>query len=135
MNAVDIYLACPFTDPDPVVQAARHNAANTAAARLIAAGFVVYSPLTHSVPLMEYGFGGDWATWERVDRAFLSVCRALIVMIIPGWNQSRGVQAEIAIAQEIGVPVIYWNPAAPQGLDAVETLRRLYDDVLGSRCR
>jgi hypothetical protein len=35
----------------------------------------------------------------------------LIVLMLDGWEQSRGVNAEIALARELGLPVEYVNPA------------------------
>jgi hypothetical protein len=48
-----------------------------------------------------------WEYWEKFDRAFIVASRALIVLTIDGWKDSVGVQAEIKIAKELGIPVDY----------------------------
>jgi len=30
-----------------------------------------------------------------------------IVLVLPGWSQSSGTKAEIAVAEELGIPVVY----------------------------
>lgn len=67
-----IYLAVPYTHPDPKVRRARFEAVTRAAGELMKRGHVV--------------------------------------LMLPGWEQSRGVEAEIAAARENGVPIEFLNP-------------------------
>jgi hypothetical protein len=46
-----IYLACPYTDPDPAVRKARFDIATAVAADLIRGGRIVYSPITMTHPI------------------------------------------------------------------------------------
>jgi hypothetical protein len=39
-----------------------------------------------------------------------------IVLTLPGWRESVGVQAEIAIARELGKPVTFLQPVAAASL-------------------
>lgn len=100
-----IYLASPYNHPDPAVRQARYDAACRAAAGLIRRGHVVFSPISHSHGIARYGLPVDWGFWERYDRQFLAACDELWVLMLDGWQASRGVQAEIAIAQSIGKAV------------------------------
>jgi hypothetical protein len=54
----------------------------------------------------------EWAFWERFDRAFLETCSEVRVLTLDGWRESRGVQAEMALARELGKPVILVEPDA-----------------------
>jgi len=72
---------------------------------------LVFSPVSHSHPVCEAvvddetGESQSWGYWERFDRAILAICHKLYVLPLAGWQESVGVQAEIAIAEEMGIPV------------------------------
>lgn len=44
----DIYLAGPYSDPDPAVEEMRYDLLTAAYAELSRAGFIVYSPIERS---------------------------------------------------------------------------------------
>ena len=52
-----IYLASPYSHPDAVVREQRFRDVCLAAARLIRAGQIVFSPIAHSHPIASGGFG------------------------------------------------------------------------------
>lgn len=105
-----IYLASPYSHPDPAVREARFDAACRACVDLIAKGHVVYSPIVSSHPLVRHGVRTDWRAWERFDREVISRCDSLRVLELDGWLDSVGVLAEIEIARELGKPVDYMEP-------------------------
>jgi hypothetical protein len=105
-----VYLASPYSHPDPAVRQARYRAVCRAAAALLAAGQPVFSPIAHSHPLVEYGLPANWSFWQRYDQELLARCDELVVLMLPGWCESVGVQAEIQIARELGKPVRYLAP-------------------------
>lgn len=108
------YLASPYTSPHPEVREQRYRAACRATAALIRAGAVVFSPICHSHALAEHGLPNQWSFWERFDRAYLERCDLLVVLMLDGWKTSVGVQAEIAIARQLGKPVSYLEaPGSP----------------------
>ncbi len=101
-----IYLAVPYTHADAEIRAARFKAANRAAGILMRRGDVVFSPISHGVPISgECGLPTDWNYWQDFARAYLSAAKRLVVLCIGGWETSIGVRAEIAIAVERGIPV------------------------------
>ena len=107
-----IYMASPYSHPDPAVRQRRFEAACQATVALMRAGLHIFSPLTHSHPLTRYGLAGDWKFWEPYDRAHLEACGVLAVLMLDGWKESTGVQAEISIAREMGKPVLMIEPKA-----------------------
>jgi len=107
-----IYLAAPYSHPEPSVREQRFRAACIAAARLIRAGHVTFSPISHGHPIAVYGLPTDWRFWERHDREQLARCDEVIVLMLDGWRDSEGVQAEIRIAAELGKSVRYLEPEA-----------------------
>lgn len=105
-----IYLASPYSHPDAAVRQRRFQAACRAAAELIRRGHVVFSPIAHSHAIAQHGLPVDWGFWEEQDRRLLAACDELWVLMLDGWEDSRGVQAEVAIARKLGKPVGYLAP-------------------------
>ena len=105
-----IYLASPYSSRAAAVRAARFQAACRAAAHLMRAGHVVFSPIVHSHPLTAYGLPSEWSFWERCDRAFLERCDRLVVLTLDGWQRSVGVQAELRLAADLTKPVSFLDP-------------------------
>jgi hypothetical protein len=105
-----IYVASPYSDPDPAVREARYEAACRATADLIRRGTPVFSPIVYGHPLCRYDLPTDWTFWQRLDLQYLAMCDEVIVLKLPGWEQSKGVQAEIAAARALGRPVSFLDP-------------------------
>jgi hypothetical protein len=106
-----IYLACPYSHKDPAVKVQRFEAVNKVAAKLMAEGNYIFSPISHTHPIALAGsLPGGWDYWEGYDRTIIACCCKIIVLRLPGWELSTGVQAEIKIGQELGIPVEYIDP-------------------------
>ena len=102
-----IYLASPYSDDNPAVRGYRFLEVCRAAAKMMREGQHVFSPIAHSHPIAQFGLPGDWLYWEAFDRWFIERCEKVVVLMLPGWKESRGVRAEIRIAEELGKPVEY----------------------------
>lgn len=99
-----IYLAIPYSGM------AEHSfkTANKVAAELMNLGFIVFSPISHSHPIAsQCSVPGDWSYWEKFDTEFLKWCDKVIVVKLKGWEKSKGVAAEISIANDLNKPVEY----------------------------
>jgi len=105
-----IYLASPYTHPDPAVREARYQAACRAAAELMRRGKIVFAPIAHSHGITQCGLPSDWTYWQACDRKHLENCDEVVVLMLEGWEESVGVHAEIRIARELGKPVSYLEP-------------------------
>lgn len=46
-----------------------------------------------------------WDFWEEYDRVMISKCDKLIVLMLEGFETSKGVNNEIKIAEELNIPV------------------------------
>jgi len=114
-----IYLASPYSDPDPRVREERFHAACRAAAELMRAGKLVFSPIAHTHPIVKYGLPKGWEFWQAYDREHLEACEEVLVLMLDGWMQSVGVLGEIRIAEELGKPVSFISPqyAEEAGMD------------------
>jgi len=102
-----IYLAVPYSHPDPGVRQERFRAACKVAATLLRSGQAVYSPIVHSHPLVDEGLPTDWSFWETFDRPHLERCDQVIVLMLDGWETSAGVRAELELARQPNKPVRY----------------------------
>ena len=103
-----IYLATPYTHVDKAVMEARFNEAAKIAGSLMQKGEIIFCPITHTHPIaVNCELPREWQFWERFDREFVGFADKVIVAKMNGWEQSRGVNAEIAIAKQQGKEVIY----------------------------
>ena len=105
-----IYLASPYSDPDPLVRHRRWTAACKAAATLMRDGEHVFSPIAHTHPIAAWGLPGKWEYWSAYDRWFIERCDSVYVLKLDGWEQSVGIQAELDIAKQLGKPIRYLEP-------------------------
>ena len=114
-----IYLATPYSHPDPQVMEQRYRDAVQITAGLTNCGYVVFSPIVHSHPLAtNHKMATDWKFWERIDRVFLKKSSWMIVAMMDGWDRSRGVKAEIEIAKELNIPIKYMEVYGDEKLSA-----------------
>lgn len=114
---IDIYIACPYSHPEPEIQKERFEDVTEYAAQLTGLftdrPLVVYSPITHSHAMQAIGgLEGGWNHWHHIDETFLKLCKEMHVLQLEGWEKSTGVKAEIKIAEENGIPVRYIDPDA-----------------------
>lgn len=63
-------------------------------------------------PLVRFDLPMDWAYWERFDREYLCLASELVVLKLDGWRESVGVQAEIDLAIDLGLPIRFLAPEA-----------------------
>lgn len=105
-----IYLASPYSHGDPIVREMRFLSACAAAADLMRQGKHVYSPIAHTHPIARFGLPLDWDFWSEYDRKFLAVCESMIVLMLDGWEQSKGVSAEMQIARDLNIPITFMEP-------------------------
>lgn len=103
-----IYLASPYTHPEQSVREDRFNLVCRAASILMRRGEYVYSPIGATHPMsVNCLLPLTWDYWEQYDRWFIERCDYLVVLMIDGWQQSKGVTAELKIARELGKPIGY----------------------------
>ncbi|GHT16662.1 hypothetical protein FACS1894189_0890 [Planctomycetales bacterium] len=102
-----LYIACPYSHPDALIRNHRYRTACRAAAALIKSGIVVFSPLSHSVPVAQLGGVDETDTefWLRQDIPILRRCDEVLVLGLSGWDKSIGVQREISEAMLLQKPV------------------------------
>jgi len=103
-----IYLACPYSHPSHEVRQQRFEAVNRCAADLMRLGHVVYSPISHNHPIaLAHDFPKGWEFWGRMDEVFIRLAHKVYILQLPGWQESEGVRAEIALAQRFYKPIVH----------------------------
>ena len=108
-----IYLASPYSHPDPTVEHQRYLDVEEAAVRAFVAGFHVFSPiihwhnaaLRHNLPTQAQAY------WE-LDKAFLQASSGLWMLKLAGWEASKGMQMELGEALEWN-KIVYWKQDVP----------------------
>ena len=115
-----IYLAAPYSDPDPAVREFRFLWASRYTAACLRAGVLVYSPLSHghavavtSVPASRKGEPAvptDIHFWKRHAKWFIQRCEKVVVLMLPGWEKNDGVEMELNLAEEFSKTIEYAAP-------------------------
>ena len=107
LDSVDptlIYLASPYAHESAAVREARLEAVRHVCGRLVNEGRIVLSPMVYLGELAAKGVHPPQG-WYAFDLQLLARCDELLVIQLPGWEDSKGVLVEIAGAQARGMPV------------------------------
>lgn len=111
-NSGFIYLASPYSHPEESVRDFRVEQVFLAAAELLNDGIIVFSPIIHTYQLeqrIDPELAQDHSFWMRMDIAVLKHAARLVVLRLPGWEQSKGVAEEIAVAHACHIPVSFYE--------------------------
>ena len=65
--------------------------------------------------------GKDYAYWLNYSRNLLKRCDRLVVVCLPGWQDSTGVADEVRYATEMGMPIAYVSHELFQALTQTNT--------------
>ena len=103
-----IFLSSPYTHDDPWVRQERYNQALDALTYLLSEGQFVFSPIVHS----HHADGRlkhlkDHAFWMRLSLDMLHRCDKMTVLMLDGWQRSKGVGEEIVAARRLGLSIFY----------------------------
>ena len=105
-----IYLASPYTHADPEVMEHRWHAVCEYGARMMRAGWHIFSPIAHGHALAQYDLLKDYDYWREYDRKMIAKCNAFFVLQLDGYMESKGVQDELKFAYLIGLPITMVHP-------------------------
>ena len=93
------YLASPYSSPDHRIRESRFEAATQKAAELMRAGEVIFSPIAHSHPIDLYFRNPESGEfWMRQDIPILRHASKLYVLMLQGWESSKGIAQEVELA-------------------------------------
>lgn len=106
-----IYLASPYSDPDPQVMEERYQRTFRYTTIQLLNHVPIFSPIVYGYPFHATGaLSGDADTWKFLNVAMVNAAHQVHVLTLPGWNTSKGVSIEIDLAHRLNIPVSYVKP-------------------------
>lgn len=100
-----IYLAAPYSHPNPAVCLFRIKAVNRMAAKLLKEGHEVFSPLSmgHAI-CSTCELPTDFSFWRATCLSMIEHWATHVyVLDLEGWKESVGVHEEMALAEKLGL--------------------------------
>ena len=103
-----IYLATPYSRFAGGIEQA-FNEACRAAAYFVRRGESVFSPIAHTHPIaVKSGIDPlDLKIWLPQDGPLMNAAGELVIVKMPGWQESKGIAAEIEAFSLAGKPIRY----------------------------
>lgn len=103
-----IYVASPYSSPEPTVRDQRFRLARKYVAHLLGKKIPAFSPIAYCHDISQlYNLPTDAGYWHHVNEQFLRVSESMHVLCIPGWENSVGVQYEIGFMTARDRPITY----------------------------
>jgi hypothetical protein len=91
-----IYLASPYSNPDPRIEQKRYRDALSFTGTALRAGRNIFSPIAYGHQFQINGYmQGDAASWQAFNQSMMEACTLFWVLKLPGWEESKGVIAEL----------------------------------------
>jgi hypothetical protein len=107
-----IYLASPYSarlndgEPDRDLMYIRFQDVCRVAAMLMNLGYVVFSPIAHSVSIAAHLDNHlDAEFWLKQDFPLIHWCDELWMLMLDGWDQSKGMAREQEYAERLCKPI------------------------------
>lgn len=103
-----IYVGSPYTHPDRFVQEKRYLDVSIYTGYLMSKGNIAFSPIAHCHDIARYcKLPTDFEFWKHYCLSLLEKADAMVVLMLEGWEDSKGLTAEIKYAHSLGVPISY----------------------------
>ena len=104
-----IYLASPYSDPDPFIREQRYlSAAKVLVERYLSQMIWAYSPIVHCHELAKiWTLPREFQFWKDYNQHMLILSTELHVLRLAGWQESAGIAHEIDVADKAEIPVKY----------------------------
>ena len=106
-----IYLASPYSHPDPAIMQNRYELARNYTFKEIRKGLPMFSPIVHchDMYLNCKGAESNFNYWREYNIQMLRLSTELHILTLPGWRDSQGVAFELYAAEERSIPTVYVN--------------------------
>lgn len=103
-----IYLASPYSHEDKHVRELRYLQITEYAAKQVAAGNIVFSPITYGHVLSEHvDMPTTFDFWANFCLTFLDKCEEMHVLKLDGWDLSKGIAEEESYCRDNNIPIKY----------------------------
>lgn len=114
------YLAAPYTHPNKKVEALRYELITLAAGNLVLQGRCIYSPITHCHPMaMKLDLPTEYSFWKDYDEAFIRISSKFLLLMLPQWASSKGVDSDLNYAKSLGISI---EPTSPFDVGITEDM-------------
>lgn len=120
-----VYVATPYSDPDPAIRRQRAERVNRFCGELHRAGIPFFSPISQSHAIAAESDRTGWEFWGFQDLSLLARCSVFLVYQQHGWRTSKGLQAESELAGKLDLE-FFSHPEGPLN----DELREFYFGVL-----
>lgn len=103
-----VYICGPYTGSGETSKIGNILVAKNAAIDIWSMGHAVVCPHMNTMDFELHDIGSSipYETWIEGDLAILKRCDA--VVILPGWEASRGAKEEVQFALANKIPIYYW---------------------------
>ena len=103
-----LYVAHPYYHDNPMVMTDRYEAVCEACYLMLASGYKPVSTVMMWHPLKSQ-FNLDQYESVIMETCFclLVTCDVLVVLTLPGWKDSKGIEGEVEWARHLKIPVRY----------------------------
>lgn len=106
-----IYLASPYSHPDPRVRQERFMAARTFTLFHMRAGKTIISPVVYGHQFaVNFGMPITYEFWAKLNENLLIAADQMWVLMLEGWKESEGIKHEISYADTSFIPVEFKEP-------------------------
>lgn len=103
-----IYLASPYSHPDPEVRQARYLGATAYVNYLMDQQKAVFSPIVYGhIFAVAYEHSIDAASHRRLNTWALNHSSIIHVLMLEGWKSSKGIVEEVFLAKFNNLPILY----------------------------
>ena len=106
-----IYLASPYSHPDPLIRKTRFLLAEQCVGMTTLHNRHIYSPIVHFHELAQkYKWPTDFAYWKQINFDMIRRAEGMYGLNIEGWKESVGVTAEVELARTLFLPIQLVSP-------------------------
>lgn len=105
-----VFVATPFWSFDKEVSERRTAIISKYCGQLLREGIMCTSPVVFGVTVLKFtDLPSNFAFWDKLSFTTLALSNELHVLMLPGFDESRGVGEEIKFAQERKIPIKFFE--------------------------
>jgi len=95
-----IYLASPYSNPRAAIRLERYFATLRFTSTKLLEGYAIFSPIVYGEQ-MAGEIGTTFEAWANLNDRMIAACDAFWVLMLPGWQESRGIAHELKVWQNL----------------------------------